>query len=60
MAKEKYGTVLELLSAPVDLQGLLRAMFLYDSALETRRSIFDDSIDDQKAAEAKAKAGVRY
>ena len=62
MAKEGYGTVLELLRAPVDLQGLMRAMFLHDSALEVRRSIYDDSIDDQKAEAAKARAGagVRY
>lgn len=49
MADGQYGTVRDLLSAPIDQQGLLRALFLYNAALEVRKSIHDDSYDDQKA-----------
>lgn len=48
MADGDYASVLTLLSAPVDTQGLLRALFLYNASIEVRRSIFDDSIDDNR------------
>lgn len=52
MAKEGYGSVLELMQADVATQGTLRAMFLDAAALEVRRSIYDDSWDDNAASRA--------
>ena len=48
MADAGYGSILELLSAPVDQQATLRALYLYNASIEVRRSIFDDSIDDNR------------
>ena len=53
MADGQYGTVRDLLSAPIDVQGMLRALFLYNTALEIRKSIHDDSYDDQRAQQQK-------
>lgn len=53
MAEAGYGSVLEIMHSDVATQGMLRALFLDKAAYEVRKNIFEDSLDDQKAANQK-------